>query len=630
MKKFTILAGLLLTLGAGTLRAQTHEFTSYLPGDKEDYRGYCIERAEFDKGKGYLVAGSRTEGGKNTTVQVMSIIAGNASTSHQQVLYLPRYDDVRAIAITMVKPNLAALLLQTSSGKGLTHPTIVLIDCQDFSNLQVLNIRELADGEFKFPTSICVSGDKDVLYVAGYSLDNFNPDLETAKRGFVTAVRVKGLDAIATRLYDSPDAPNGNKDYDMIQRVRWINDRLYAIGSVNGVEKQYKSSTSRGWVAQLDATDLHINQQSTFGNDAWAYTGVQGVDLVPDVLEPGYFYVVGNEYYWHTWCISRLQPNLEIVSGGSGFNNTIWYAYSADIKGSGVVAHNDGRLSVYGTMRANLTVPANVAPFNSGAVPFVTSFDPVNSSTTGFGFSNLTWYNEGNLTTTPTNLQSRYSPFWKLTGALSYWAIPDFTVPADPSQPQSDLAMIGHVGYTGSYPNYQLAPRLIESDPNGWVDKCDGSVEVTKETVKGVLPRLLLKDKIDVSEKIEELKMSDIGYDFPSRDHKTQNCTQDGYFRQAQPAAVVVTGNGKLVFQSLVPNPATDAVTLNWTGAVAADATLHLEIVDLIGRKVGHGSLQNRSTTSGVFALSQLSPGIYVASLYVNGTFAGQQKLSIR
>ena len=630
MKKFTILAGLLLTFSAGTLRAQNHEITSYLPDDGEDYRGYCIERAEFDKGKGYLVAGSRTAGQKTNTVQVMSIIAGNASTSHEQILYLSNYVDVRAIAITMVKPNLAALLLQTSDENGMTHPSIALFDCQDFNNLSVINTRELSEGETKFPTSICISGDHNTLYVAGYSLDNSTPDFDAAKRGFVTAVEVKNLDVITTRLYNTPKASNGNKDYDMIQRIRWINDHLYVIGSVNGIEKQYLSSTSRGWVAELNATDLQIAQQSMFGNDSWAYNGVQGVDLVPDVQEPGYFYVVGNEYYWHTWCISRLKPNLQIVSGGNGFNNTIWYAQSADIKGSGVVAHNDGRLSVYGTMRAGLTVPSGVASFNNGAVPFIASFDPVNYPTTGFGISNLTWYNEGNLTTTTTNLQARYSPYWKLTGDLSYWAIPDFLVPADPSQPKSDLAMMGHVGYTGSYPNFRLAPRLIESDPNGLVDKCDGSVDVTSQTEKGVLPRLLLNDKINVSEVTEKIKMTDIGYDFPERNHKTQNCTDDGYFRQAQPTAVAAIGNGKLVFQSLVPNPATDVVTLSWTGTVAADATLRLEIVDLVGHKVGHGLLQNRGTASGVFALPQLAPGIYLASLYVNGTFAGQHKLSIR
>ncbi len=624
MKKFTLTVGLFLALSTSFLRAQTQEITSYLPDDGEDYRGYCIERTNFDDvGAGYLAAGSRTEGGRDHhTIHLLCISSDKPTNTTGSILKFPDYDDVRAIALTMLKPGVASMLVQARKTNGEVHPVIVLIDCATAGSPHVIEQLQMS-GEGQFPTSMCLSPDGKALYVAGFiTSGSFNPsaDMKSSKEAFAARLDL-GSHAVTLRRFNTPRVSGTDNDYDMIQRIRFIKDYLYVIGSNNDTKSGY--TTSKVWVAQVDASTLSILKESHFGNDAFSPQGFQGVDMVPDVKYPGNFYVVGNDYYWHTWTLSRIDPSLQIMPGGTKFKNTVTYAYSADIKGCGVLAQQDARLSVYGNMWANLPAPPNVASFTDGAVPFIASFDPVIDPTYGLQPTNLTWFNEGNLPSTATYLPGRYTPYW-INSNLSYWNDPAFTVMADPGSSSSDLAIMGHVGYTGS----NLAPRIITSDPNGKVSGCPGSVDVTPDVEPGVVGITLYDIKIGVEESPIKLELNESKGDLQPLPHKAVNCGDDGYYRPAQ--ATGIAAHQVPSIESLSPNPATDAVKLKWNGEVAASDVLSLEITDMAGRSYGKANLQSRSASYGLFSLPQLAPGLYVATFYINGKAGGQHKLSIR
>jgi len=625
-KKITLLAGLLLSMTT-VMQAQTLGMTSYLPKDGEDYRGYCIEQAKFeDLGEGYLAAGSRTKGGSDhNSVHLLCMQRENARNAKGQLLYFPQYDDVRAIALTMLEPNHAALLVQVRKFNGEVHPVVVLLDVSTPGNAIIQKTMQLSS-EGQFPTSMCLSPDKSKIYIAGFvTSGSFNPQpsFPSAKTSFVASIDLSS-GTVDMNRFNTPQVSTSDNDYDMIQRVRFIKDRLYVIGSVNDKSSGY--TTSKAWVAELKPDGLSIIQQNSFGNDNFSPQGFQGVDMVRDELNTDNYYVVGNDYYWHTWTLSRLDASLKITTGGSNYKNTVTYAYSADIKGCGVLAHNDGRITVYGNMRAGFpAAPSGVASFNAGAVPFLAGFDPAIDPYDGLKATHLTWFNEGNLPSTATGLQGRYTPYWINSPDLSYWGDPAFALLTDVDDPYSGIALMGHVGY--KLPN--LAPKLIQADKYGKTG-CDASVDVTDQVEPGVVSIALKDVPVAVTENNTSLSYGDVAIELEEMPHEILNCSDDKYYRTPQATGIATTTNSPLLLQSLAPNPATDAVTLQWNGSLQEQDVLRLELTDIAGRKVGEASLLSRSTASGSFALPQLAPGLYVANLYVNGQARGQQKLSIR
>jgi len=611
-------------------------------------KGYAIAPIHPAKDDGVGMAGSRNPASPANQVHFMA--TNNIGALLTSVQYQFGYDEARAISLTNVEKGKFALTVQLHKNGGVNRVGVLLLDAGgNVLSAVTLDQGPLAAMKNLYPLHSIVHN--KVLYICGYAIQGAaypsDPTFLDQKKSFLLsydlATGAVGMKHYNTAQYIAPipfPYPGGYNDYDMANRLKVMNGRLYLLGSANGASYSYTPgyptyyiSSGKAWVAEIDPTTLMPVTQSFFGKDQTlpyvtplSIDGSFGVDIVEDKETPGEFYVLNNSMTTKCWLLSHMDHNLTITTPMYGFSS-VSYGSSGSLKGFGafnVPNTTTNRVSLYGMVGDNVPLAVSglygtvIEPITSGAVPFAMgmdlSYDPMN----GVSWNLEHGFLAGNAIGYATGLNYE-APFFTQSGMGEWCTIP-FAIQANPAGGNSDLQIAGHISLSPSTGNLQ--PRFIRGDKNGKVVSCNASQTLDLSALAQVglqdYPTTIKDDAVKMSVKSLQVVNSKLSA------KSEWTCSATNVYRTAKPALTEAAQEGI----SLYPNPATNEVNIR-LGNAGSDAAVVLILTDITGKTIWRHEAHAAGDIMPV-ALPKLVPGLYHATISCDGQAPVVRKLVIQ
>jgi len=611
-------------------------------------KGYSIAPNDDAQDNGISIAGTLDPSVANNFVHFMSAsVMGNVTASLKLQFGVSH---VRAISIANITKGKFALTVQMQIPGAMNRIGVVFMDALGNISSSVA-IDQPASAAMRNLYPMHTLAYKGKLYICGYSVADAlypaDPTFLDQKRAFIASLDMKSS-AITLKDFNSTQYsgsipfpyPGGVNDYDMANRLKILNGRLYVLGSANGAAYSYTAgypiyyiNSSKAWVAEINQTTLAPVTESFFGKDMTlpyvtpiSTDGSFGVDIVEDKETPGEFYVYNNSMNTKCWWMSHVDNTLKITTPMYG-NSSICYPIGGSYKGFGafnVPNTTTNRITMYGTVGTNVpltnpgvygTIIENVT---NGAVPFAMSMDVSYDATMGVSWSSESGYLEGNAIGYATGLNYE-APFFSQSG-MGEWCTVAFGIQADPANGNSHLQMAGYVGLPAGSGSVQ--PRLLRSDANGKTYSCPTSQELDLSLLGPVglndYPSQIKIDDVTPIVKAISVKRSKLDL------IKDYDCSNSGVYRTAQPGAMEL-GSSK----GLYPNPANDQVTVMLGSDAAEGATVKVTLTDITGRVV----LVNETQATGgklVLNLARFTAGVYQVRVSINQGTPAVHKLVIQ
>ncbi|MBS1630849.1 MAG: T9SS type A sorting domain-containing protein, partial [Bacteroidetes bacterium] len=415
-------------------------------------------------------------------------------------------------------------------------------------------------------------------------------------------------------------------DHDAALRLRILNDTLFVTGSSNGSgtctppgKPSYNVNINLTWVAAIDGSTLSPTVESHFGINNFAgylcpdrLVNPWGIDIIEDAHSHSGYYVAENRepFEWGLTHIesSTLQPSTPLFPA----SNSI---YGAAFKVFGGSSHTfvgtNNRINLYGYGPA-------------GPLSSTLGFVAIYSSGAGLTTTGYTWW-QNSTTNSITALSFPDPPFWLNTN-LQRWSLPDFGArySVGTGAGKDALALMDQTEWTPG----TLSPRFIQGGPDGEYSS-GGSCPSSQDELSGfkVFSKYYLGVPVSPSISNVQTMVTMPPVDIQGNVHTIYSCDAgDPYRIVHRPAASFATAADGMAMK---PNPAHEFVDASWVKPLPEDAVVRLVVQDMLGRTVYQGNGQRHNANEVRFNLPDLTPGVYVATVTLNGTVTRAQKLSI-